>query len=43
MRVWSDCTGRYRAEAKFLGLEAGMAKLERTDGKVVNVPIPSVS
>jgi hypothetical protein len=43
LRTWSDRTGRFQIQAKFLGLEAGKAKLEKADGTIVRVPIDSLS
>ncbi len=42
-RFWTDRTGRYQVQAKFLGLEEGKAKLEKTDGTIINIDIANLS
>lgn len=39
LRVWTDRTGKFQVQAKFLGVEAGKVKLEKPDGPVVSVPV----
>ena len=43
LRTWSDRSGQHQVQAKYLGTEQGKVKLERTDGKVIFVPVESLS
>jgi S1-C subfamily serine protease len=43
MRFWTDATGKYRIEAKFLGMEDGKAKLEKPDGSLLLIPPSKLS
>jgi hypothetical protein len=42
-RVWTDRSGQHQIQAKFLGIEDDKAKLEKPDGKVIFVPLDSLS
>ncbi|MCC6510370.1 MAG: hypothetical protein IT423_14800 [Pirellulaceae bacterium] len=42
-RTWSDKTGRFKVDAMFVGQENGVVKLQRPDGKQVNVPLEKLS
>jgi hypothetical protein len=42
-RVWSDRTGRFQVEAKYLGIESGKVRLERRDGRVILIPLETLS
>jgi hypothetical protein len=42
-RVWSDRTGRFQVEAKYLGTESGKVRLERRDGRVILIPVETLS
>ena len=43
VRAWTDRSGQHQVQAKYLGMEEGKVKLERTDGKVILVPVESLS
>lgn len=43
VRTWTDRSGQHQIQAKFLGIEDGKVKLEKTDGKIILVPIKSLS
>jgi hypothetical protein len=43
LRVWTDRTGRYQVQAKYVELEEGKVTLEKPDGTVIRVPIASLS
>ncbi len=43
VRTWTDRSGKYQIQAKFLGIENGKVKLQKTDGKLVLVPVQSLS
>lgn len=43
MREWTDRTGRYTMLAKFVELKSGNVYLEKSDGRVVLVPIGRLS
>jgi hypothetical protein len=42
-RVWTDRTGQFQIEAKYLGVEGGKVRLQRRDGRIVSVPLDSLS
>jgi hypothetical protein len=42
-RTWKSADGRFSTEAELIGLEDGKAQLKKTDGKVVQVPLRSLS
>jgi hypothetical protein len=42
-RVWTDRSGQHQIQAKFLGVEEGKVKLEKSGGKVVLVTMDSLS
>ncbi|QDT33612.1 SHD1 domain-containing protein [Thalassoglobus polymorphus] len=42
-RTWSDATGRFKIEAKLVSQKDGKVKLERTDGKSVEIDITKLS
>jgi len=37
LRTWSDATGKYTIEAKFIGLEGGKVVLEKADGSRIQI------
>ncbi len=39
LRTWSDVTGKYTIEAKFIGLEAGKVILEKEDGSRIQIDL----
>ena len=41
--IWSDRTGKFQVEAKFLGIEESEVKLKKADGKVISVSISRLS
>lgn len=43
MRTWTDATGKYKVQAKFVELVEGKVTLERADGKRVVVPLDRLS
>jgi hypothetical protein len=43
VRTWSDASGKFTIEARLARQNSGNAFLERTDGKVVQVPIDRLS
>ena len=43
MRTWTDPTGRFSVEAKFLELVEGNVRLERADGKTLQLPLERLS
>jgi len=43
LRTWTDSTGKFSTEATFLGLAAGKVRLQKADGKVVEVPLVRLS
>lgn len=43
LRTWTDITGKFQIEAKFLDVRDGKARLEKADGKIVEVPLPKLS
>jgi len=38
-RTWTDSSGKYHVEATFRGLEEGKARLEKSDGTIVDIPL----
>jgi len=42
-RTWSDSTGKFKIEGKLLGVEGGKARLERSNGSVVQIPVTKLS
>jgi len=42
-RTWTDSTGKFKIEGKLLGVEEGKARLERTNGAVVQIPVTKLS
>lgn len=42
-REWSDATGRFKIEAKFVDVQDGTARLRRTDGTIISVPVARLS
>ncbi len=38
-RIWRDVTGKYSIEAEFVAIEGDVVQLERSDGKVISVPL----
>jgi HEAT repeat protein len=42
-RTWTDSTGEFKIEATLLGLKDGQVTLERTDGRVVALPLERLS
>jgi outer membrane protein assembly factor BamB len=43
IRTWRDSTGKYTVEAKFLEINLDRIKLERRDGKVIEIPLSKLS
>lgn len=43
MRTWTDATGRFKLDAKLVGLEGRDVKLERPDGKIVTMRLDQLS
>ena len=43
MRTWTDPTGRYSVDARFLELVEGNVRLERADGRTVRLPLERLS
>ena len=43
MRLWTDKTGKHKIRAKFVGIEDGTVKLRRSNGKLIRVPLDSLS
>jgi len=41
--VWQDATGQHQTLADFVSLEGSVAKLERTDGTIISVPLATLS
>jgi SLA1 homology domain 1, SHD1 len=39
LRTWSDSTGKYTLEAKFIGIEAGKVVLEKADGSRIQIEL----
>ena len=42
-RTWKSSSGRFSTEAELLGFKDGKVKLKKADGKVVEVPLQSLS
>lgn len=43
MRLWTDSTGKFKINAKCIGIESGKVKLEKADGAVLEVPLDKLS
>ncbi|MGO9112464.1 MAG: trypsin-like peptidase domain-containing protein [Thermoguttaceae bacterium] len=43
LRNWSDSTGTYHIQARFRGIKDGKLSLERSDGKVIAIPVEKLS
>ncbi|TWT46988.1 hypothetical protein KOR42_42560 [Thalassoglobus neptunius] len=43
IRTWQDATGRFKIEAKYVSTEGDTVKLERADGKSIEIPISKLS
>jgi hypothetical protein len=43
VRTWVDSTGKFKIDARFRGTEGGKAKLEKSDGTILRVPLKSLS
>lgn len=43
IRTWTDSTGKFTIEAKFVSEQDGVVKLERADGKSVEIPVNKLS
>ena len=43
LRVWTDRTGRFQVEARYVDLEGGKVTLEKADGTVIRVSLSSLS
>ena len=43
VRTWSDATGRFKIEAKFVSQADGKVKLEQTNGKTVEIGVKQLS
>ena len=42
-RTWTDATGKYTVEAKFLEIKLGKVKLQRRNGKVIEISLTRLS
>ena len=42
-RIWQDSSGKFRTDAVMLKFEKGRVHLQRTDGKVLEVPLGRLS
>lgn len=42
-RTWMSADGKYSVNAEFMSMTAGIVKLKRSDGKIVEVPIENLS
>ncbi|MGA2063840.1 MAG: SHD1 domain-containing protein [Thermoguttaceae bacterium] len=42
-RTWTDLTGDFRRDGRFLGFQDGRVRLEARDGKVVSIDFPKLS
>ena len=42
-RTWKSSNGKYSVEAELIGFEDGKVKLKKANGKVVKVPLESLS
>ncbi len=42
-RTWRDTSGTFSVEAELIGFEAGVVRLQRTDGKTISVPLERLS
>ncbi len=43
IRTWSDATGRFKIEAKLVSQKDGKVKLERSDGKSIEIELSKLS
>ena len=43
LRTWTDNTGQFQTEARFLGYSNGTVELELADGKVIRIPLGRLS
>lgn len=43
IRTWNDSTGAFSVEAALVGVEEGMVKLKKADGRVISVPLDRLS
>lgn len=43
VRTWSDASGRFKIEAKLVSQKDGKVKLERTDGKTIEIELAKLS
>src|SRR5215210_4660008 len=43
LRTWTDKTGKFKIEAKFLGVENGKALLEKPDGSRLQIDLDKLS
>lgn len=43
VRTWTDATGKFTIEAKLIGVENGKAKLEKPDGKILQIELEKLS
>jgi hypothetical protein len=42
-RTWTDLTGDFRRDGRFLGFQDGRVRLEARDGKVLSIDLPKLS
>lgn len=42
-REWTDATGSFKVEGEFVAVRSGKVILEKTDGKIISVPIQKLS
>lgn len=43
LETWTDSTGRFHREARFLGLTAGKVILRLKDGEIMEIPLNKLS
>ncbi len=43
LRTWHDTTGSFSVQAEFVSATAGVARLRKTDGSTINVPMEKLS
>ena len=43
LRLWTDATGQYRVQARFVSLQDGVARLQKADGRYVRVVVARLS
>ena len=43
LRIWTDSTGKYSLEAKFISFQNGIVRLQKTDGKYCRIEMQLLS